>query len=946
MIIGAGVRNGDFEEDTSTTDSRTYAETPIWENFGTSGLGQEDTATRLNLAFNGTRNLLVSTGDHRIGGQNTKHIVSAGETLAFSLQWRDAYIWGADDQIEVQLFTTSDNTVTGERAVIGTFRASETVDLTYELFEGSALASAVHAGRELFFQIGGIGESGFSRVDNVELTGTLAPDPSLFVMEGDYVFGELVHLEATDSTSKTMRFINYGAENGLLLDGISLSDDADGHYSIVSAPAAGTEIAPGASFEVEVALTGGGGYENYEGELVIDTADDSLNLTLPLSASVVTTGDPFYIVENCFFEEGTSSWGGGEATSGLASASGIRVRGVGDASDVEAESVGQVFSIGNSPDFNLSVTFAVGDIEEVSGLAPDAAYNDRSFHLLVYGNEVGVNGAVNDSKNASAIIDLFYFPAGNEDSSEEGFYLYDGVSESFVHLPGLGTIEPSTGLNEDGSPPLNVHYYQLTIAGEGFGTASASYDLSISQANDTTVAATVEDLNLYHGLNPIAATARAVVLTTNDDVAASVTNAGASPGANQTSFWVDELCVSTGATIPFALTQVSEPLPASHHLLTGTREELAFTLGNVGFAKDLTIESLDPGDPSLSLLSPSLPVTMAPGEALEFTLAVDASLETATRTNEVSLTWASNDDSAPVGSLSFNLQILAPEGIMLVDYDDGLNNGIHEASLRNGGFEDDPAGTTFGEASFWTPRFAEAVDEVLVSDADPATGSVHGVISGFQGEGNRAHPANIFTLSDWIIRPGDQFEVTVDWKPGVNFVEGDQLQVAVEVFSPDGTGLLYDATDPTGVASRVMSSRFLPTGETGYQSVTALSARVSETSGWIGGRPVLRFLTGGTRDSSALIDNVSLRAFIQPIREELVITQLSLDKENEQVGLRWTDAGYTTYVIQASADLDFSEPIEVPLDGSEDSTTYPGEIEFFFDAALTSDKLFWRVAGE
>ena len=49
IVIGAGVRNGDFNDETSATDGRSFADTPFWENIGTGD--QSAQCTRLNNAY-------------------------------------------------------------------------------------------------------------------------------------------------------------------------------------------------------------------------------------------------------------------------------------------------------------------------------------------------------------------------------------------------------------------------------------------------------------------------------------------------------------------------------------------------------------------------------------------------------------------------------------------------------------------------------------------------------------------------------------------------------------------------------------------------------------------------------------------------------------------------------------------------------------------------------
>ena len=68
-LIGFGVRNGDFNDDTSTDDQRTFADTPFWENIAGA---QTANATRTNVTNStGTRNLLLNHNPSNVPGQDT-----------------------------------------------------------------------------------------------------------------------------------------------------------------------------------------------------------------------------------------------------------------------------------------------------------------------------------------------------------------------------------------------------------------------------------------------------------------------------------------------------------------------------------------------------------------------------------------------------------------------------------------------------------------------------------------------------------------------------------------------------------------------------------------------------------------------------------------------------------------------------------------------------------
>ena len=78
------------------------------------------------------------------------------------------------------------------------------------------------------------------------------------------------------------------------------------------------------------------------------------------------------------------------------------------------------------------------------------------------------------------------------------------------------------------------------------------------------------------------------------------------------------------------------------------------------------------------------------------------------------------------------------------------------------------------------------------------------------------------------------------------------------------------------------------------------------------------------------------------------ITAFDYDSLTGDVTVRFTDTGATTYTIESDDDLDFTSSIPAyPLDGTEDTSTYPGEVEFtFFDPDTLGPKRFWRVRAD
>ncbi|MGB1259084.1 MAG: alkaline phosphatase D family protein [Akkermansiaceae bacterium] len=170
-LVGPGNNNGDFNDDTSSVDSRSFADTPSWINLGTGGQPQE--ATRTTLHLDNTRNAVVSDRGNKIFAVDTGHTLATGEVFRASYQWRDASSWAdAADRIAVSLFVTSDNTITGTRTILQTLTSSlSNVDSSYQAQASVFLpAPATANGKKLFASIHGVNgnanNSGFARLDN------------------------------------------------------------------------------------------------------------------------------------------------------------------------------------------------------------------------------------------------------------------------------------------------------------------------------------------------------------------------------------------------------------------------------------------------------------------------------------------------------------------------------------------------------------------------------------------------------------------------------------------------------------------------------------------------------------------------------------------------------------------------------------------------------------
>lgn len=923
-----------------------------WQSVGT-GIPQ----FRTNLASPGSGAVNYVTTFNRIIALDTGHTMVLGESYDIEFSWRDAFNWDLEDSIAVVLYYTDDDTIDGstddiaDPSTITDFLVFDSgnrdsfENWETETLSGAVLADPSAAGKRLFARFATNCQSNeFSRVDDLFLSVSPPPDPLLEGTAGDLAFGEIFHATGTDTTTRTITFSNLGANNDLTIDAITLTDDGGGIYSVSAAPAASTIIPPGGTFDVEITATGGGGLATFAGELLIDVSPDDQDTTIPVSALIATTGDPFLLTSNRDFETGLAGWSGNAvATSGLGSSGGVRLRGIGDdRTDTLvpfASTLAQAFSPADSPDFVATVSFAIPDFATFTSSAPNPAFYDRSFHLAILGADtLPASGIFGDADAANAIINLFYFPDGTDGDTGAGFFLYNGGTSGFERLSALGTLTPSTDFNPDGSPPNTLNVYQLTLTGTGFGTPAASYDIAISDANQTNVAATAAGLTTFHGIDPTGTTAKAIVLSTADT--SLDTTLGEVP--YQPSFWVDNLSVALQQTLPLALFALDPP-PRIHKLFPNSKTTMAFSVTNTGRFADLTLDSPALGDPRFTLLEPtSFPQSIAPGESLDFQVAVDALAESGGTILTDALSLTTNDGIDPARSVPLQVQLIEGGSRILIDYDDGIpGNGIHEASIRNGGFEDGTAGDDFLATPQWFSRFSPEGDLTTLSlDSDPVTGSLHGQTSGFGGTGERAQPAQLLDPEEWTLEAGDFFEIEVTWKNGAGFVEGDSLQVIMEVI--DDSGNLVASPSGDGVASRIISRLVSLQALDSYQTDTLVTQAIPEGDAWIGQRPLLRVIKNGTRDTFALVDNISLVGRMS--EPDMRLTASSVNPATGEITLRWEDIG-RLYKIQGSDGLGFSTNLfEADVDGTADTTTYPGQIEFSITDPTGGARRFWRVS--
>jgi hypothetical protein len=187
ILVGGSTLNGNFNADTSVTDSRPFSATPNWVNLGTGG---DTEATRTNLPFDGSRNAVLIDDGSRIFGLDTGYNLADGDMFDLSYVWRDGFNWDdATDQVRVRLFVTGNDLIGGSRTnLVQVLSGLSTTNDAYQTFDQNAIytATALYAGKRLFVDFtgvsGGGASTGFARLDNFVLEVTPTPEPSSFAL--------------------------------------------------------------------------------------------------------------------------------------------------------------------------------------------------------------------------------------------------------------------------------------------------------------------------------------------------------------------------------------------------------------------------------------------------------------------------------------------------------------------------------------------------------------------------------------------------------------------------------------------------------------------------------------------------------------------------------------------------------------------------------------------
>lgn len=191
---------------------------------------------------------------------------------------------------------------------------------------------------------------------------------------------------------------------------------------------------------------------------------------------------------------------------------------------------------------------------------------------------------------------------------------------------------------------------------------------------------------------------------------------------------------------------------------------------------------------------------------------------------------------------------------ILIDYDDGNPaNGIHDASIRNGGFED-ADGSDFSSTPFWDAYFPEGAASDVTLNTQPHTGTLRSFTTGLLGAGSRIHPSQVIPAGLWTIEAGDVFTLGMWVRSGSNLDATDRGMALLHVVDASANPVDADGTD------LLLLFHFdVPEGGA-YSFVSTSSTPVSPGSNWIGHQVQLHLLNNGARTEYMVVDDLCLMA--------------------------------------------------------------------------------------
>ncbi len=416
------------------------------------------------------------------------------------------------------------------------------------------------------------------------VTGNAPPDPKLALAPGSPgnfnfrgVYGTGTPLSSQPITV-TLR--NEGTANPIQITGIDFAT-ATTVFTVTDAPTLPFTLAPQATTTITMQAGSGTFETTFTNSLKVSTDHPDQDMALSVSATFYSAGSR--INQNSSLDSNINSWvtdnfTGDDTPPGIVTPGFIGTVG-------KALMKGAGHPGGGNPD-NLSQTVLNGarDWELTFFFSPLTAAQfesrnggswtgtDRLFQVIIQSDSLvpvpaySTFGSWTDLHNGVAgMINLAYLPA------QGGFRVFNGSNWQTTGLPAL------TG------PADQNNVYLVRVKGTGFGTASAKYNVSVSQPNSTLTAATSADLTVWSSASGQTNTPGAYTFTTGD----VSTSGGATVKTG--SYWLDEVSFfSVQARDPdYAITAQTV---FSHE---GTTTAGGLVVTNTGFNNDLVIDSMN-----------------------------------------------------------------------------------------------------------------------------------------------------------------------------------------------------------------------------------------------------------------------------------------------------------------------------------------------------------------
>lgn len=469
---------------------------------------------------------------------------------------------------------------------------------------------------------------------------------------------------ASSPLTRTVRYKNTSASSPITVQAVTVTNTTGSAFALGTvSPVLPATLAVGESIDIPVTASAAA-TATFTGSIFIDTDVNVQDKTLPLTASFYLPGTVYGA--NSSMTTSLASWGGASTfvTPGFITAGDgmARVRGTGDPVQPPVNSSHfQALSIPNNlPDWELDFRFspvASAAFASYAGQAPDGQFADRTFQVVVQSTDATPAPALTPALDDNTLINLAYLPDGPGTGGIAGFYLFNGTSNTWqlVDFNGDGSalvLAGSTDVDTDGNP-LNgdgdgvldsasgdtVNVYRLSLRGQGFGSAGASYSITLDGPGPG-FPKTASGLTVAHNQDIAAALPASFAFITADQSDESNPAAGLCP-----SFWVDEAAY-------FAVQRPAQRLlafnpPSTLRSLNGAPASHVLTLLNDGSSAAVNVSASLSGTTTVGLSSPpSFPAALAPGARLDLTLGFDPALMFAPDSAATGAIGLSSDDPA------------------------------------------------------------------------------------------------------------------------------------------------------------------------------------------------------------------------------------------------------------------------------------------------------------